>query len=529
MPYCIYLRKSRADVEAENRGEEETLARHKRHLLELAGRMKLDVTQIYQEVVSGETIAARPVMQRLLADVDAGLWAGVLVMEVERLARGDTIDQGIVAQAFKFSGTKIITPMKTYDPDNEFDEEYFEFNLFMSRREYKMITRRMQRGRVASVKEGKYVGNRPPYGYRRVKLPGKGYTLEPDPEQAPVVKLVFEWYTRGVTSEDGTLTRIGVAKIVRRLNDMGVVPQKGSTWANASVHEMLENPVYIGKVRWNRRACVKRMENGQVKRERPRNPSDKWVIADGLHEPLIDKETFAAAREYQSCYRLNPVEDHRGVKNPLAGLVVCGVCGRRMVRRPYQTDKPDTLLCYSTACSNISSHLPSVETKILEALGDWLKQYRLTWQPEVQRYASMIDVKSKMLRKAEQEFDELNRQRDSLHDLLERGIYDADTFLTRSRTLAARIAESQQACESLRADIAAETKREETRRLIVPKVEHLLSVYYDLPTAKAKNDMLKEVLEKVVYTKTAKYHRTKQEETFELELYPRLPHSVAFD
>lgn len=91
-------------------------------------------------------------------------------MEVERLARGDTIDQGIVAQTFKFSDTKIITPIKTYNPNNEFDEEYFEFGLFMSRREYKTINRRLQRGRMASVKDGKYVANKAPYGYNRIIL-----------------------------------------------------------------------------------------------------------------------------------------------------------------------------------------------------------------------------------------------------------------------------------------------------------------------------------------------------------------------
>ena len=141
--YIIYLRKSRADLEAEQRGEGETLARHERALLELARRQRLNIVDIYREIVSGETIAARPVMQRVLAEVEEGLWDGVLVYEVERLARGDTIDQGIVAQAFKFSNTKIITPVKTYDPDNEFDEEYFEFGLFMSRREYKTINRRV--------------------------------------------------------------------------------------------------------------------------------------------------------------------------------------------------------------------------------------------------------------------------------------------------------------------------------------------------------------------------------------------------
>lgn len=108
--YLIYLRKSRSDLEAEAHGEGETLSRHEHTLLELAKRQHLNVTDIYREVVSGDTIAARPMMQRVLSEVEQGVWSGVLVMEVERLARGDTIDQGIIAQTFKFSGTKIITP-----------------------------------------------------------------------------------------------------------------------------------------------------------------------------------------------------------------------------------------------------------------------------------------------------------------------------------------------------------------------------------------------------------------------------------
>ena len=136
MSYCIYLRKSRKDLEAEQHGEGETLARHERALLSLAKKNNLIISSIYREVVSGETIAARPVMQQLLHEVEQNLWDGVLVMEVERLARGDTIDQGVVQRAFQYSSTLIITPSKTYDPANEFDEEYFEFGLFMSRREW---------------------------------------------------------------------------------------------------------------------------------------------------------------------------------------------------------------------------------------------------------------------------------------------------------------------------------------------------------------------------------------------------------
>jgi hypothetical protein len=127
--YCLYLRKSRIDLEAEANGQGDTLARHRAALLKLAQKRGFNITGCYEEVRSGESIAARPEMQRLLNDVEDGRWAGVLVMEVERLARGNTTDQGIVADTFKYSDTKIVTPNKIYDPGDEFDEEYFEHLL----------------------------------------------------------------------------------------------------------------------------------------------------------------------------------------------------------------------------------------------------------------------------------------------------------------------------------------------------------------------------------------------------------------
>lgn len=151
--YAMYLRKSRADVEAENLGEMETLARHEKILTELAKRKNIKITKIYKEIVSGESIQNRPEMQKLLNDVYAKKYKGILVTEIERLARGNTKDQGIIEEAMKIGNCTIITPLKDFDPNNEFDEEYLGFNLYMSRREYKTISRRMQQGIIQSVKE----------------------------------------------------------------------------------------------------------------------------------------------------------------------------------------------------------------------------------------------------------------------------------------------------------------------------------------------------------------------------------------
>lgn len=529
MPYCLYVRKSRADAEAEARGEGETLSRHINTLLELAKRRHLDITQIYREIVSGETIAARPVMQQLLSEVEQGLWDGVLVMEVERLARGDTVDQGIVAQTFKFSDTLIITPIKDYNPNNEFDEEYFEFGLFMSRREYKTINRRLQRGRLASVKEGKYVGSQSPYGYERVKIKGdKGYTLEPFPPEADVVRMIFDWYTRGEELPDGSFRRLGVSLIVRRLNSLKIPPRKSDHWATATVRDILINPVYVGKVRWNWRSDVKKMVDGRVVIERPRNSLDKCTVAEGLHPPLVSVEAFAIAQELMSSNPPRPVGERGTVKNPLAGIIVCAKCGHRMTRRPYTgRDYPDTLMCADTACDNISCALHYVERRVLEALQEWLADYKLQWETggEENPAVAMVAMKEKALRRLDTEYTTLAKQLDNTHDLLERGVYTTEQFLERSRKLSERIKKNEEDRLALGADIASDKSREAGRKQIIPKVERLLEVYYELPTPKAKNDMLKEVLEKVVYLKTKNGRWNNAPDDFELTLYPKIPMS----
>ena len=127
--YVKYLRKSRFDRDYADLSIEETLKRHEAILDKLANDRGYYIAKTYYEVVSGESIAARPEIQKMLEEVSAGLYAGVLVVDVERLARGNGADQAYISQVFQFSGTKIITPTKMYDPSNEFDEEYFEFGV----------------------------------------------------------------------------------------------------------------------------------------------------------------------------------------------------------------------------------------------------------------------------------------------------------------------------------------------------------------------------------------------------------------
>ena len=521
--YCMYLRKSRVDLEAEAHGQGDTLLRHRTRLLNLAKSLRLNVTKIYEEVRSGETITSRPVMQQLLHDVEAGVWAGVLVMEVERLARGDTIDQGLVARAFNFSGTKIITPTKTYDPASEFDQEYFEFGLFMSRREYKTINRRQQAGRLASVSEGKWAANEAPYGYGRVKLEKqKGWTLQPN-ENAPVVADIFRWFTDGVPEEDGK-RRLGTSMICRRLNDLGVPSPAGRDWVPGTIREILSNPTYAGYVRWGFRPSVKQLVNGEVVTTSPRVKlgDERLKVSKGLHAPIVSQEGFDRAQALMSALPSHPGPRQYGVKSPLSGLVVCDQCGRRMVRRPYKSGYQDGLICPYTSCPTKGSDLVAVERAVLQAMRDWLYQFEHADPSDTEaQEAAEIEALTRSLSVQEKELEQIDTQMRNAFDFVERGIYTVEIFTVRNAELSRRRSETEASIFRIQQSIDEVEHRSRQRTAIAPAIRRVLDSYRYANTPQEKNDLLREVLDHVDYHKLTGGRW--RESDMSITIYPRLP------
>lgn len=511
--YAIYLRKSRADMEVETKGEGETLARHEKILLDLACKKGVKIGKIYREIVSGETIDARPEVQKLLSDVRQGKWKGVLVVEVERLARGETIDQGIVAKAFKISNTKIVTPMKIYDPNNEFDEEYFEFGLFMSRREYKTINRRLQRGRISSVKEGKYVGSIAPFGYDRVKIKGdKGFTLRKNSE-ANTVKIIYDLYA---------YDDLSLLEVTRKLNEMGFKPRKNDEWSVASVKDILANPVYIGKIKWNARKVVKVYKNEKLKNTRPRN--DDYILVDGLHKPIIDEKTWKIVEAKRS-RNTAPVVHNNVVQNPLCGLVYCAKCGKKMKRRSYtKYSKEPTLYCANTKCDNVGSKFHFVEEKVLDGLKKWLEQYKFDYQEHIDKINhNKIESIEETIKSLEAEAKKENDKLLSIFNFLEDGTYTKEMFKARSEAVSQNVARINNSIEEYKTKLSQEKIVDKEKEILVPKIENLLDVYYLLKTPEEKNDLLKTVLTQVTYLKTEKSIRKDSDPTnFIINLYPKI-------
>ena len=512
--YAIYLRKSREDIESEKYGEGETLARHEKILTTLAQKRNLAIGKIYREVVSGETISERKEMQKLLKDVENEKWTGVLVVEVERLARGDTADQGRVSKAFKYSHTKIITPVKTYDPDNEFDEEYFEFGLFMSRREYKTINRRLQRGREVSVSEGKFVGNIAPFGYDRIKLKdSKGYSLKINQDEAPIVKEIFRLYTFESNS---------INSVAKQLNNLNLKPRISDKWSISSVKDILSNPTYIGKIVWNRRKQKKKTKNGHLIISRPRN--QEYSIYAGLHEPIIDTETWDLVQEKRK--QNTPKIKHTNiVQNPLVGLIFCEKCGKPMQRRPYtKANKPATLICSNSKCDNVSSKLYIVENKIIEALKIWLQNYKVNCKINDNLNPDNNKIIENSILAIQKELEKENTKLNKIYDFLENGIYSKDEFINRSKSIKNNIQNLENKLKEYTELFNKNNESKQQKEIMIPKLENVMDLYYNLESAEDKNILLKSIIAKVTYLKTEKAIKKDADPTnFELHIYPKIP------
>lgn len=514
--YAIYLRKSRADAEAEAMGQGETLARHRRTLTELAAARGLDIGETYEEIVSGDTIADRPEMQRLLSDVQAGRWQGVLVMEIERLARGDSIDQGIVAQTFKYSNTLIVTPAKTYDPQDDADEEFFEFSLFMARREYKTIKRRLQAGRLASVREGKYMGTRPPFGYRRIKLQGeKGWSLEIIPDQADIVRMIYQLYLHGENGQS-----FGCDKIADRINAMGIRTWGGREWSRSSVRNILSNPIYVGKVQWYQRETVISMQGGARKKVRP--ISDKHLVVHGRHQPIVSQQDWDAVAKILSGH-VKPSTSSTMV-NPFSGLIVCGECGRimqlqsassgpRYAPRPY-------IRCMKPHCKTVRIELRYVEEAILNTLTDWANAPDL---PASDAASPAADTHAADLAAIDKQIATLHAQLDRARDLLEQDIYDTATYLNRQTLLRERIKAAERTRASLLDSIRPTQSPADVIRALRPQILTVLTNYATASTPAEKNALLRTVVSKIIFHRTERVYRGQNPAaTLKLDVFPRI-------
>lgn len=477
MKYAVYLRKSRADDPHEPL--EETLQKHREQLTAYMLREGISVLpeDVYEEVVSGDSLYARPQMLRLLEAVEAEKYAGVICMDIQRLGRGSMRDQGIILDAFKYSNTKILTPAKTYNLQNDIDETYTEFETFMGRQELKMIKKRLRRGIQATIQKGGYIANAP-YGYEKTKI-GKLPTLKIKEEEAKFVRMMFDFYLKGM----------GGQQIAETVTSMGARPHRGEVFNRTSIIKILKSPTYIGKIVWNQKTCLRPGSRGSEKHKTIYHPPEEWTVVDGMHPAIIDEDTWNQVQTILRGRYHSP--SFTGVvENPLAGLMICGNCGMHMQRQANSKGGP-LLLCQKKGCI-VSSRLDLVEKAMLVSIRDAME--KLSAQSD-KAGSQNEDHTLEMTRSLEKEIRTAQQQENRLHDLLEQGIYDTDTFMARHAVLQDRI----EKLEATRAQLHPSKQRD-----IKAMRKRILQVLADYPSSSPaeRNRMLKTIVEKAIYTKT---------------------------
>ncbi len=477
---AVYLRKSRME---EGLATDEVLSKHQKTLRDFAAARGIRIVREYPEVVSGESLYARPQMLRLLQDVEEGCYDAVLCMDLDRLSRGRMKDQGIILDAFRDSNTLIITPEKIYNLSDEIDEEYAELKTFLSRREYKIITKRLRRGLQMSIQEGCYVANAP-YGYRKTVVDRRP-TLEICEPEAQFVRMMFQLYAQGY----------GCTWVARHVNALGARPHRSESFSRNSVAKILRSPTYIGKIVWNQRKHVRQGTQGSPRHVTVYQPRDQWIITDGLHPAIVDRALFDQVQAIMDG-RYRPPRNDGTVRSPLAGVVRCANCGQNMQRVmlkgiPY-------LVCTRPSCC-ASARFQLVEAQILDFLSDTLT--RLTVQQPQHIPGRDVSLPETALAAVRRELAGADRQRDRLYELLEIGAYDLPLFQARMEALQEkRTALERKEAELLRAIQASQ--RPDPARLAV-RIRTVLDVYEASDPA-GKNALFKSVLEAVWYRKEKK-------------------------
>ncbi len=444
----MYLRKSRSDDI--NMSVAEVLAKHENMLQEYCKHefgAVLPEAKIFREVVSGETIADRPVMKEIMKLLETGTVKGVLVVEPQRLSRGDLEDCGRIVNTFRYTGTLVITPQKTYDLTNEYDRKFFEMELTRGNDYLEYTKRILNRGREASVKQGNFIASIAPYGYKKVCI-GSGkdkyYTLEINPEEADAVRLMYALYIN-----DG----YGFTKIAHRLDELGFKPRNSEHWSPPAIKDMLENPVYIGKIRWNWRKTQKHMSNGEIVKMRPKTKdASQWILVDGRHPPIISEELYNEALERRG---KNPcIRKSLELTNPFAGLLFCGTCGRAMsFKRSVNKRFRTPCICENMLCNNQANcHTKSVKystfkQRVIEFLQDAVIDFEVKLK---NNNTNVIQIHKDIILKHERELEKLHEKDARQKDAYEDGIYTKEEYIKRNALVQEQIAKTTSALEQVK-------------------------------------------------------------------------------
>lgn len=339
---ALYERLSRDDDQA---GDSNSIVNQKKYLETHAQQRGYTNIQHYTDDGWSGGNFERPAWKQLVADIEAGKVAHVLVKDMSRIGR-DYLQTGFYTEVmFRQHNVHFVAIGNSIDSNDPGSSEFAPFVNIMSEWYLRDLSRKQRTAIRVKGESGKPTTNAAIYGYK--KEPGDKYTWHIDEEAAAVVRRIFRLTIEGkgpydiarILFED----KVETPAVYFGKQKKGVWKSKEKfsnpyNWSGFVVGQILAKPEYMGHT------VNFRSHKQSYKDKNPvMNPKEDWLIFENTHEAIIDKETWELAQKLRKTPRRH---DTIGEANPLTGLLFCADCGAKMYNqrsrgsdsKPYPSD-----------------------------------------------------------------------------------------------------------------------------------------------------------------------------------------------
>jgi len=504
---AIYLRKSRD----ENSDAEDVLWKHRTRLVEYAQQNGWQYDIYEEKIITGETLSDRPVIQKLLQEIEKYKYDAVLVIHPDRLSRGGSQDFGLITSVLKYANTYLITPQRGYDLTDTSDSLLLGIEGVMSNTELNLIKSRFKWGKIQSVKKGRLSNGNPPYPYEKVRKiieDEKGrvrvdFDIIVNEEKNKVYQKIKQMYLGGM----------GTERIAFQLNKENIPSPGMKKWSSTAVQRLLLHEFHMGKIIYGRYEWKKKPISGE--REVVKRDESEWVVGYGNHQKLKTEEEHTAILEIMSRNRKIPRRARHGVY-PTSGLLTCKKCGRLMAysrgRQEAKTGKTyDYTKCYYHSPEGVKC--PQRGTKLTEEfyeslyntiINSYVTTERIRQIKQNEEEKKNIEKRIKIIQ-AELEMHEnaLKRAREKF----EEGIYSDEDFMDAKRRRQPKITRLRKEITELENKRFTVYSEEELEKL----AENFKQNWQNAITDEEKNQLLKTIVKKIYY------NREGNTVTFEIE------------
>ena len=305
-----------ARVSSDSDDQENSFAAQVRAYTELiASKPEWELADIYaDEGITGTRTDKREDFLRLMKDCRKGKIDRVITKSISRFSR-NSMDCLKAVRELRSLGVGVYFEKENINTSALSDELMLTFFASCAQQESVSISGNMRLGCRMRMKQGTYVAPSTPYGYTLMDN-----RLEIEPEQAEVVRKIFDWYLSGK----------GMSKIAVQLEAEGIRCKGGkSGWNHTSVSYILQNEHYIGDKLLQKTFATETLPFRQI---RNRGEKDRYYVSDA-HPPIIEREKFKQTQLLIAERKKRFIKPISRTVYPLTRKIQCGCCGTTFRRK----------------------------------------------------------------------------------------------------------------------------------------------------------------------------------------------------